>query len=56
MGEPPELIFTNRFLDGRWLGYGFKVWDYYQLPLEEQMIKQDGKYIHSNPMCYTFPR
>ena len=47
---------TNRFLANRWLGYGFKVWHYYQLPLEEQEMKMAGKYIHTNPMCYTFPR
>ena len=34
----------------------FKVWHYYQLPLEEQEMKMAGKYIHTNPMCYTFPR
>ena len=47
---------TNRFLANRWMGYGFKVWHYYQLPLEEQEMKMAGKYIHTNPMCYTFPR
>jgi len=41
---------TNRFLNGQFLWYGFKVWNYYSLPPEEQ------KKFSSNPMCTAFPR
>lgn len=42
---------TNKFLNHRFLAYGFKVYAFYRLPPEEQSI---GPFI--NPMCYTFPR
>ncbi|XP_059095583.1 innexin inx2-like isoform X3 [Tigriopus californicus] len=42
---------TDKFLNHRFLAYGFKVYAFYRLPPEEQSI---GPFI--NPMCYTFPR
>ena len=45
------MFITNRFLNNRFLGYGFRVWHYYQLPAEEQRMSST-----TNPMCYTFPR
>lgn len=45
------LFITNRFLNGRFLGYGFLVWRYYSLPPEEQQMQSVV-----NPMCFTFPR
>jgi len=42
---------THRFLHYRYIAYGFDVWQYYQLPEEEQ--RMPGQ---KNPMCNTFPR
>ena len=42
---------TNRFLAGRYLDYGIRVFQYYQFPPEEK--ERTGV---QNPMCYTFPR
>lgn len=42
---------THHFLHYRYIAYGFDVWQYYQLPEEEQ--RMPGQ---KNPMCNTFPR
>lgn len=45
------IALTHRFLHFRFVGYGFKVWQYYLLPEEEH--RMPGV---KNPMCNTFPR
>jgi len=45
------FLLTDRFLNFRFLDYGWKVMDYFRLPPEEQMVP----WI-KNPMCRTFPR
>jgi len=44
-----SMYFTHRFLEYRFLFYGFRVWTYYSIPHEEMQTRQ-------NPMCYVFPR
>ncbi|XP_023322025.1 innexin inx2 isoform X1 [Eurytemora carolleeae] len=46
-----QFYLTHRFLHSRYIDYGFKVWQYYLLPPEEQQMPGV-----INPMCYTFPR
>jgi len=46
-----QFALTNRFLHFRYIDYGFKVWQYYLLPPEEQQMVGV-----INPMCHTFPR
>jgi len=46
-----HFALTHRFLHYRYIAYGFDVWQYYQLPEEEQ--RMPGR---KNPMCNTFPR
>jgi len=46
-----HFALTHRFLHYRYISYGFDVWQYYQLPEEEQ--RMPGR---KNPMCNTFPR
>jgi len=41
---------TNKFLNGQFMWYGFRVWTYYSLPPEEQ------RGFAKNPMCKAFPR
>ena len=44
------MYLTDRFLNGQFLWYGFRVWTYYSLPPEEQ------RGFSKNPMCMAFPR
>jgi hypothetical protein len=44
-------LMTNRFLNHRFLFYGFETWLYYRLPPEEMRLSHN-----TNPMCNTFPR
>jgi len=46
-----QFYLTNRFLHYRYIGYGWRVWQYYLLPPEEQQMPGI-----INPMCYSFPR
>jgi len=46
-----QFLLTHKFLNHRFLDYGFKVWQYYLLPTEEQQM-----FGVINPMCNTFPR
>jgi len=46
-----HFLLSNKFLQHRYLLYGFNVWQYYLLPEEEQ--RMPGR---KNPMCNTFPR
>ena len=44
------FLLTDRFLHYKFMTYGFRVWSYYSLPVEEQRSPT------INPMCETFPR
>jgi len=46
-----QFPMTNKFLRQRYSTYGFDVWQYYQLPVDEQKLD-----TVKNPMCQAFPR
>jgi len=46
-----SFFITDKFLHYRYSNYGYKVWQYYLMPAEEQQMP-----FVINPMCYTFPR
>ena len=47
-----QVLATNSFLEYRFLDYGYKVYKYYRLPLEER--KHFKKMV--DPMCDAFPK
>ena len=42
------LFVTDAFLNGRFLGYGKRVWDFYRADPE-------ARHFRANPMCSLFP-
>lgn len=46
-----HFYITDRFLNQRYLTFGWDMWQYYSLPIDEQKVQWVV-----NPMCRTFPR
>lgn len=46
-----HFYITDRFLNNRYLSFGWDLWQYYSLPVDEQQVQWVV-----NPMCRTFPR